>query len=87
MKVEVTEEDIAKGQRGCRVTCPIACAIWREHLLTCLSVQVLRRCVFIRSKEEETHGRFWLPDEACVLIESFDLGKKVKPITFEMEKF
>lgn len=86
MKVEVTAEDITKGERQSPILCPIAWACWRSFLLELGdSIRVGPINVFIDKLKGETH-KYLLPTPAREFIHRFDNGLTVEPITFELER-
>lgn len=76
MKITVTQKDIAKGKRYDCGYCPTALAIQRASKNEDVAVMGMR-C--------EIDGElFDLPEKAILFIHNFDLGKPVKPFSFEI---
>ncbi len=80
MRIEVTAEDIAAGERGKCLLCPIALAARRAGLETA------------RVDLDTQHGEsiadligVLLPDECLKFIIDFDNGKPVAPFVFELD--
>lgn len=78
MKIQVTQEDIDKGERWKCGACPIALAAIRAfhqpHVL------VDRDCVWVPG---EDRGRS-MPDKAQSFIRAFDAGQPVEQFEFEL---
>lgn len=76
MKIEVTQEDIDKGERGSCSGCPVALAMKRA-----LGVQTL----LVEDDAAWTNmEEYLLPDPVPDFIGDFDTGEPVKPFTFEL---
>jgi hypothetical protein len=85
--IEVTQEDIDKGERRQCNTCPVALAITRqlpEELKGCVvSVTCLNATIFSKN----TRGilrHAELPEEAADFIQRFDDHIGVQPFTFSL---
>jgi len=78
--IEVTQEDIEKGQRGMFLFCPISLAMQRlgiEDPMVMGSV--------IHVGESEGEGFIPTPAEAKTFVEEFDRGATVEPFSFEID--
>lgn len=78
--INVTEDDIRKGQIGNCDACPVALALQRA---------IGRRWIYtygrvVDAKGAKTH-LCELPEIATQFIKKFDSAKKVNPIQFEIE--
>lgn len=85
LTIEVTQDDIDKGNRVSPVSCPIALAVKRQYRSRWLhsppnSVSVSQRGVTIDSQD------YSIPKEARFFISDFDCDHDVKPFTFEMRR-
>lgn len=75
LAVEVTKRDIARGERNCGVSCPIALAMKR----------IGYPCFVGRDEFSELRGDKFsveLPEVAKRFMEDFDSGNVVHPVTF-----
>jgi hypothetical protein len=79
LTVNVTAEDIEKGERGNPCFCPIAQAVRRELDLW-IPPQVSEFCMIVRSVA------FRLPDTARKFVDDFDRGRDVEPFKFTSER-
>ncbi len=75
-KIEVTDDDITNGLKGCNNCCPLAIAVGR---LIGGGVRVSNKRIMIDSKILD------LPVDAQIFIRSFDSGLPVKPQTFTIQ--
>ncbi len=82
MRVEVTQEDIDRGQRRSEAWCPIARALDRTG----------PGYWFVTGDGAEYHdglgvilGWYALPREARVFVSRFDHGRAVKPFSFNFD--
>jgi hypothetical protein len=84
--IEITQEDIEKGQAWACDGCPIAIAIKRKIEPT---VVLVSRGYFMyrTAKDPEKLSRIEIPNEASEFIFNFDNNGKesVKPFSFEVE--
>jgi hypothetical protein len=80
--IEVTQEDIEKGQRKDGCNCPIAKAIKRAIPGCCVSVAT--RWVVL-SINGEFCGDSFLPEKALKFIADFDNFNPISPFTFQLE--
>ena len=79
IKIEVTQEDIDRGEKGDCAKCPIARAI--------------RRTLKVRYVHVDTDFLEWGPDYSCMnapvkvskFIDAFDEGRRVSPFTFMLK--
>ena len=76
IRVEVTEEDIAKGEKKDHCYCPLALAFKRAGL---------KDPIVENYTAEHAGGLIELPLEACDFVHDFDLGRPVEPFTFTVE--
>jgi hypothetical protein len=86
LSINVTQEDIERGQRHECDLCPIALALLRA--IPGANVEVVPSKVWILpAGKREPFG--WelarLPDEAQSFMTKFDLGWAVEPFTFDLE--
>jgi hypothetical protein len=77
IKVSVTQKDIDSGCPIDKCGCPVALALKRA-LGNGQSIQVGNFAVDIDG------GRAHLPLEAIAFVKAFDMGKPVKPFSFEL---
>jgi hypothetical protein len=82
MKISVTQDDIAKGQRVSASFCPIALASRRtfNNEVTVTKGEGIRVYKYPRSLV------YSIPKNAVALINNFDHGGPVEPFTFETEE-
>jgi hypothetical protein len=80
LTIDVTWEDIDRGQRGICARCPIALAAERAGIQQPL--------VFSLGIWHHSGSGFWssIPDEAIRFLEDFDTGSPVAPFTFEVNE-
>lgn len=83
-KVQVTQEDIDKGEKFDSDKCALARGIKHSDLPPIRSVAVgpLLGYIFLEDGKELM---FRLPYEAQIFRRSFDMGESVSPIAFELE--
>jgi hypothetical protein len=79
MKVQVTQEDINKGNRCDPWNCPLALAMQRATGDRNISVGAATAGPLGKL------GMFWLPLEATRFIHDFDFEHPVEPFEFEVE--
>lgn len=86
VRVEVTAEDIARGECGDPERCPIAKAL-KRMLRRRKGVEVGGFSVSIDSdpsrRDAPSHTAY-LPAKAAAFVTDFDMGKPVKPFTFTL---
>lgn len=82
MKINVTEKDINKGKIDSPISCPIALATKRV-VKKDFKVDVDE--FYLELYNNDLSYRTRLPGKAIRFIKSFDKGKKVKPISFEIK--
>lgn len=76
--VEVTAEDIAKGEPGDGCKCPIAIAVRRATGLNDVSIRPIA--------QSRIGNRYvYLPDPAKRFVLDFDEEQPVQPFTFEID--
>ncbi len=77
LRVEVRQEDIARGVRDDACRCPIALAVSR------LTTDV----VYVEDQKIEIVGlgRFYMPEPAVRFVAHFDNGDAVEPFAFDLE--
>lgn len=76
--IQVAQEDINNGQRGCVSACPIALAAERAGLRhPCVGRKTLRVA--------DNHRAVYLPEEAIRFIEDFDEHGMGCPFSFEID--
>lgn len=80
MEIEVTQEDIEKGQRHRSLSCPVALAVNRAF--NGGSIYVGSSHIY---DENDGMRTIDLPIEAISFIRVFDSGKVVKPFKFSIE--
>lgn len=80
MRIEVTAEDIARGEPRNECWCPVARAITRAADLPAI-VHDDVWCVY-----DSMEGPYALPEEATTFIARFDKGAPVQPFAFEIEE-
>ena len=83
-KVNITNEDIAIGDRGCENSCPIAMALRHEYNTTNISVQI-EDVPYIYVNDCEVDMTSKMRDVVEKFIYNFDNGKEVKPFTLEID--
>jgi hypothetical protein len=76
--IDVTQEDIDKGERGDACKCPIALAC---HRILKEGVWVCEDLMSISGEDEDVV----LPDEAQDFIKRFDYGHSPEPFTFTIQ--
>ena len=79
VKIEVTQEDIDRGERKSAKRCPIARACLRAGLKN-VEVDAMVECEGV--KGDRLYGRCSLIEP---FVEAFDAGNKVFPFSFEFE--
>lgn len=76
MKIQVTAEDISRGEAGDNYGCPIALAARRAGIDVAVGTdKVLTR---------RSGVRYLLPPEAVMFIEKFDRKMMVEPFEFDL---
>ncbi len=85
MRIEVTADDIAMGQRGSCCKCPIALAVARALKLNGMVVDVNGLRVFVGAfgRPRRVYG---LPENARAFVDAFDAGRATRPFEFELEE-
>lgn len=78
MLIEVTEDDIKRGNQYSCYTCPIALAVCR--LFPDANVQVSSYRITVETGDGFEY--FYLPREAKNFIQNFDGGRSVQPFSF-----
>jgi hypothetical protein len=83
VRITVTAEDVARGQRNQCTRCPIARAIVRcvpgAHLAIVNMNEVL-----VYRHDEEVPDVCLTPDAAGTFVHLFDLGLPVRPFAFDL---
>ena len=79
MRIEVTQEDIARGLPRAVDACPVALAVKRAFLLS-------RTSVGSTAFTGPGGRRFALPAEATEFIRAFDKKLPVQPIAFDVDE-
>jgi len=82
MLINVTEEDITLGKKGCGDKCPIALAMIKQGC-SYPFVEKWRYATYYAGNKKLT-GR--LSDSAIQFIRDFDAGRLVLPFSFELQK-
>lgn len=77
MKIEVTDEDIARGEPRSALACPIACALRRAGML---DVSVSLTSITVGHLTYKP-----MPPEAKAFIRDFDAGAPVTPFAFSVD--
>jgi hypothetical protein len=80
IKIDVTSDDIAKGEREQPCRCPIALALTRAHPGQWVLGEHTADFYF-----DDADGTISLPNEARDFIKRFDNGDPVEPFSFELE--
>ena len=85
MKIQVTAEDIANGEREKAKCCPIALACLRAELVEPDVCGEYSDGIQVKDDgEEEGYWRYKLPPEALTFVEQFDKGETVSPFEFDL---
>ena len=79
MKIVVTQNDIEQGVRYKACACPVALAIKRRTSREC---EVAGRYMVFLSNLNTEHD---LPTPVHKFVVAFDMGKPVKPFSFELD--
>ena len=82
-KINITNEDIGMGYRGCENSCPIAMALRHEYNTSNVSVMLEDR-PYIYVNDDELDMTSKMRDVVQKFIYNFDTGKEVKPFTLEI---
>ena len=91
MRIEVTADDIARGEKGEPGACPVALACLRAGLfdVEVYEGEILGHCEDADCEGRLIHFQATPPDEVNRFIEAFDGGgvgvPSVAPFTFELE--
>ena len=84
MRVEVTEDDIHEGVKGCHWSCALALAIGRvEGVVSCN----VTGCGVWVEFDDDTELDYDLPGDAQAFVHDFDNGENVEPQVFVLEAF
>lgn len=84
MKINVTEDHIARGRQGAPNSCPVALAL-KETSSDFANVVVSPSWFFSKNKDFKiTYEATNLPKKVQQFIKKFDTGKPVKPFSFEI---
>ena len=94
MKIQVTKEDIEKGERGSCEWCPVALAIQRTYNLKNdgdeKMISVDADCVEIWTQQDIVEKQYQLPQIARDFIHDFDnsdiKNEQLKPFLFKIGK-
>ena len=78
MKIVVTQNDIEQGIRLKACACPVALAIKRRTSREC---EVAGRYMVFRY---DLNTEYDLPESVGKFVTAFDMGKPVKPFSFEL---
>ena len=81
-KINIVNEDITMGDRGCENSCPIALALRHEYKTTNVSV-VMEDIPYIYVNDDELDMTSDMRDIVDNFIRKFDSGQNVKPFTLE----
>lgn len=76
MIIEVTQEDIAKGISRSTCACPVALAVSRHLGLNWVSFETVTTL---------NGTKYRLPSKAIEFVQFFDVGREVKPFSFQLE--
>ncbi len=79
MKIDLTQDEIDRGNPRSYTTCPVALAMRRCLKLGTPGILVGIRPGIIGLAD----GGYEMPKEVADFVRAFDAGKPVKPITFE----
>jgi hypothetical protein len=79
MTIRVTREDIHKGRRNSKSSCPVALAVNRKIGQSAVALVGSDRII--------AHDRWDLTKAVRNFIYDFDMGKKVKPFTARLKMF
>ena len=82
--INIIDEDITMGDRGCENSCPIALALRHEYKTTNVSV-VMEDIPYIYVNDDELDMTSDMRDIVDNFIREFDSGQNVKPFTLEVE--
>ena len=83
-KINIVNEDITMGDRGCENSCPIALALRHEYKTTNVSV-VMEDIPYIYVNDDELDMTSDMRDIVDNFIRKFDSGQNVKPFTLEVD--
>ncbi len=81
MQIRVTRKHIKRGKPNESVNCPVALAVAEKSHKRALVDQI--DIVYRAGPNKWYIGK--TPDIAAAFIEDFDIGKQVKPFTFECD--
>lgn len=81
MRVEVTREDIAHGERGNCEHCPVARALERATGSPCVHVG---HSGMYAGKSDDSETVWDTPLRVLRFMDSFDKGKRVRPFAFDL---
>ena len=82
--INIIDEDITMGDRGCENSCPIALALRHEYKTTNVSV-VMEDIPYIYVNDDELDMTSDMRDIVDNFIRKFDSGQNVKQFTLEVE--
>ena len=82
--INIIDEDITMGDRGCENSWPIALALRHEYKTTNVSV-VMEDIPYIYVNDDELDMTSDMRDIVDNFIRKFDSGQNVKPFTLEVE--
>ena len=84
-KINIINEDITMGDRGCENSCPIALALRHEYKTGDVSVEVEDRpYIYVNGNELDMTSN--MRDIIENFIQRFDSGQDVKPFTLEVDE-
>ena len=89
MRIEVTEQDIRKAERGSACLCPVALALKRQlgdrWTVARWHVTFDRDDTGWRAENAEG-GRLVLPVDVAERLEAYDRGEQMTPFAFEVSQ-
>lgn len=83
MFINITQEDIDKGERSKSSKCPLALAAHRSFSKE-VYIDVLPERIYVHSGDATRLTKYNLPPIAQNFVISFDLHNPVEPIMFEI---
>jgi len=81
--IDIVDEDITMGDRGCENSCPIALALRNEYNTTNISV-VMEDRPYIFVNDDELNMTSNIIDTVDNFIKKYDSGQDVEPFTLEI---
>ena len=84
--INIIDEDITMGDKGCENSCPIALAIRNEYKTGDVSVEI-EDMAYIYVNGDELDMTSNMRDIVETFIQRFDSGQDVKPFTLEVEEW